>query len=122
MEDTIFDGEAHVLSEKFGYIADKVREIENISGLQEIIDEQLETYAEYLFENDKERVIEYLLSIFRMQVMRQCSDDHYQVIYRPPHMVSCLAQYGTLCLKFQRAENDNLDKKNAESRKGCCCR
>lgn len=117
MDEVIFDGEAHALSEKYGYIADLVDQLENVSELQGMIDEQLKVYANYLLENDKDRVIEYLTSILRMQVMRQCTDENYQVIYRPPHMVSCLSQHGTLCLKFQRAEKDNLDNKpNNESR------
>lgn len=45
------------------------------------------------------------------QVFQSNTPEHYQLIFRPPHMVSALAQYATLCIKFQRAKQDILGDK-----------
>jgi hypothetical protein len=106
--DPIFDGECHALSKKYGYVAKKLLGESAQKLDMDDIEELLLQYAEYLYENDKERVIEYLLSIFRTQVRHQSTDENYQVIYRPSWIISALSQFGTLCLKFERAEKDNL--------------
>lgn len=106
--DPIFDGKCHALSKKYGYVAKKLlRESDQKIDMHDI-EELLLQYAEYLYENDKKRVIEYLLRIFRTQVKHQSTDDNYQVIYRPYWIASFLAQFSTLSLKFERAEKDNL--------------
>lgn len=104
----IFDGECHSFSKKGGYIAKKLIEdfVQNLD--MNDVEELIIKYAEYLYENDKERVIQYLLKIFTTQVRHHITDENYQVIYRPAWIVSCLSQPGTLCLKFERAKKDNL--------------
>lgn len=108
--DPIFDGECHAISEEYAYIAKRIeipgREIIDLGD----VDEQLLKYCEYLTENDKKRVLGCLMSIFTREVRNLCTDDSYQIIYRPPWVSSILNQYGTLVLKFKRAEKDNLEK------------
>lgn len=113
MHDEILDGKPHVLSDRYGYIGHKIYvittdECSTSKKISEKIDEQLEIYAEYLFENDKETTVRYLMSVLTDQVYHSSIDKNYRLIYRPPHAVSCLSQYGTLCLEFERAKKDNL--------------
>ena len=108
MNDTIFDGKAHVLGEKYGYIAEIIHENLHHSNIHQYVEKLLEEYCNYLYENDKEIVIKYLIEVLMSQVFQFNTPEHYQVIFRPPHVISCLAQYATLCLKFKRAEKDNL--------------
>ncbi len=109
MIDPIFDEEVHVLSKEYGYIAKKIHEPKPENTLHELIDIQLLKFCEYLYLNDKEKVIDYLMQIFRLQVFHCSTDENFQIIYRPPYMASCLQQYATLCLKFKRSEKDNLE-------------
>lgn len=113
MDDTIFDGEAHALSKDYGYIANRIHEISDESKLSEYVNEQLVKYCDYLYANDKEKVCSYLIDIFKYQVYHG-STDELQLIFRPPHMVSCLSQFATLALKFKRAEKDNLEAKSEQ--------
>lgn len=112
MEDTIFDGEPHPLSEKYGYIAHRIHGNLEESNLCQYVEKSLEKYCNYLYENDKERVLKYLMEVLMFQVFQSNTPEHYQVIFRPPYMVSALAQYATLCLKFERAKKDTLEVKN----------
>ncbi|CAB4132286.1 hypothetical protein UFOVP256_15 [uncultured Caudovirales phage] len=114
MDDTIFDGEAHALSKDYGYIAKRIHEVADESKLSEYVDEQLVKFCDYLYENDKEKVCSYLMGIFKSQVFHGSTDENFQLIFRPPHMVSCLAQFATLALKFKRAEKDNLEAKSEQ--------
>lgn len=112
MEDTLFDGEPHVLSEKYGYIANRIHENIEQSNLHHYVEKSLDKYANYLYENDKEKVIKYLMEVLMFQVFQSSTPEDYQVIFRPPYMVSALAQYATLCLKFERSKKDNLEVKS----------
>lgn len=109
MIDTIFDGECRALpgSNEYGYIANKCGN--ELSELQGLIDKQLEKFAEYLCYNDKQETIRILTDVMRSQVLYGVTPDRYQIIHRPPWISSALEQYGTLILKFKRAEKDNLD-------------
>ncbi len=126
MNDTIFDGECHAISDDYGYIAARVIPGENccdeLKLLQKATDKQLAKYAEYLVNQDKEKAIDLLTDLFRSQVMTRCTPEDYQLIHRPPWIVSALAQYGTLVLKFKRSKKDNLGTKD-ETQKSwsrCC--
>lgn len=106
-----FDGECHSISESedFGYIASKINPGSDLESLQTEIEKKLYKYAEYLVNFDKEKAASLLTDIFRSQVMCGCTPDDYQIIHRPPWIASALAQYGTLILKFKRAQEDTLD-------------
>lgn len=123
MNDTIFDGECHPISPEYGYIASLVIPKETccdeLKELQAQTEKHLTKYAEYLVNQNKEKAIDLLTDLFRSQVMCGCTPEDYQLIHRPPWIVSALAQYGTLVLKFKRSKKDNLD----EPLKSCsrCC-
>ncbi len=110
MENVKFDGECHPIEncEDLGYIANLVNE--EISEFYEVIDKELQKYAEYLVLNDKEKSIKILTDVMRIQVLTGATPEDYQVIHRPSWMVNCLAQQGSVCLKFKRVKNDNLGK------------
>lgn len=103
-----YDGECHPISKEFAYIAKRIefREYETLDFQD--IHEQLLKYAEYLYDNDKKKILAYLMDKFNRQVRNFCTDESYQMIFKPSWLVSCLDQYGVLILKFKRAENDNL--------------
>lgn len=109
MHDAIFDGKCHVISEEYGYIAKKVEEdsLTNINFTNQS-EELIREYAEYLFKNNKEKVIEYILHNLRSQIYAFKTEDNFQIIYRPPWITSCLAQCGTFVLRFKRSKNDKL--------------
>jgi hypothetical protein len=110
MKHPIFDGECHAIpdSEEYAYIAHKVGNDEK--EIQKKIEQQIEKFAEYLYENDKDEVISLLTDVFRAQIMCGCTPERYQIIHRPPWVVGALAQYGTIALKFKRSEEDDLDE------------
>jgi len=118
MEDYIFDGEAHALSKDYGYIAKIIHEEAFENTLTEYVNEQLVKYCDYIYANDKEKVIKYLFEVFKGQVVSGSTDENFKLIYRPPHivssmaqhMVSSLAEFSTLAWKFKRAEKDNLER------------
>ncbi len=111
MHETIFDGEAHLLSDQYGYIAIKVDESVQLDSFIDIAAPQVRKYCEYLYENDREKVIEYLMKIFTQQIhCGNCNED-FQIIFRPACVVGDLNKYGTLAIKFKRSENDNLERK-----------
>jgi hypothetical protein len=105
MDKYIFDGEPHALDKEYGYIITRIYEKEtDQENLQDQIHIHVKKFAEYLYQNDKERTIECLLD--------GLSYNDYEVIYRPAHIVSVLAQFSTLAIKFKRSKNDNLDIKS----------
>lgn len=108
IEEIVFDGEVHALSKDYAYISKRVYETECQKNLMEHVNEHLIKYCEYLYLNDKDKVINYLMSIFSKQVYNFCTDKNYKVIFTPPYLSSCLAQFATLSLKFERVKNDNL--------------
>ena len=114
MRDVIFDGEPHALSKDYGYIANIIHGEVDTSKLSEYSYEQLIKYCEYIYLNDKENVIGYLISMFKDKVFIGSTDKNLQLIFRPPHMASCLAQFATLALKFKRAEEDNLGEPSGQ--------
>ena len=125
MENPIFDGECHAVpdSKEYGYIAARIDSLsqfnDELKQLQRNVDMQLRKYSEYLVNHDKEKSIELLTDIFRSQVICGYTPEDYKIIHRPPWIVSALAQYGTLVIKFKRSKKDNLD----EVPQGCsrCC-
>ncbi len=106
MDDVILDGKCHAISKSYGVFG---KYIPKLTFDLEDADDLLNKYAEYLYKNDKQKVIDYLLSIFRKQVAQMTTDDNFQIIFKPPYITSISAQNGTLCLKFIRSENDDLD-------------
>lgn len=125
MEYPNFDGECHAVpgSKEFGYIAARVDAVadthENLKHLQTKVEEQLKKYSEYLVNQYKEKAIDILTDVFRAQVRCGCTPEDYQLIHRPPWVVSAIAQYGTLVLKFKRSEKDILDD-GSKSCSRCC--
>jgi len=104
-----FDGEPHALNSEYGYIIKRIYEEEvDHDSLHDQIQIHLKKFAEYLYANDKERTVQCMLNGW--------SYEDYEVIYRPAHIVSALAQFSTLAIKFKRSKNDNLDEKSDKDR------
>jgi hypothetical protein len=115
MENYIFDGKPHILDRKYGYITKKIIPMDlriDRSSFMDEVDSLLENYVEYLYENDKDKVIRYLMEVLRQQSYNFHTDECYQLIYHPPHLSGCLGQHAILSLKFTRADNDNLWSNN----------
>lgn len=108
MDKYIFDGEPHALNSEYGYIIKRIHEPFEHEKLNDYVIIHLKKFAEYLYANDKERTIQCLLNGW--------SYEDYEVIYRPAHIVSALAQFSTLAIKFKRSKNDNLDEKSDKDR------
>lgn len=104
----IFDGEPHILSESYGYIANKVHDKDCCSDVHKHIEKQIRKYCEYLYENNKEKTIDYLMQVLMRQVDCCSTDEDFKIIFRPAYLSGCLSLYGTVAIKFKRAENDNL--------------
>lgn len=104
MEKYIFDAEPHALDKETGYILKKIdsSKLTNEYMKEEIL-ELYKKYAQYLIACDKEKATEYIMKIFE-----QLDGFEEGIVYRPPHMVGPLAQYGTLAFKFKRALDDTL--------------
>jgi len=119
MEYPNFDGECHAIpgSKDYGYVAHRVGV--EIKEVQDKIELEIGKYAEYLYAHDKEEVLRILTDVMRAQVMHGYTLDNYQIIHRPPWIVSALAQYGTIVLKFKRSKKDNLDE-GYQSCSRCC--
>ena len=108
MEEYIFDGEPHALNEKLGYILTKLDTSDKELELKEEVLKTYKKYAEYLIACDREKAIEYIIRSFRHFLDFDQTPEDTSLVYRPPHVVGPLAQYGTLSLKFKRAPNDTL--------------
>jgi len=112
----IADENIHTLSKDFGYILKEFDEIEliNTTSIHEISIEFIRKYAEYIYEFDKEKVIEILVNKFSPTI-NGCMPEEVQLIYRPQMKSDSLKIDGvllnkaSLALKFKRAKNDNLD-------------
>jgi hypothetical protein len=107
MDDTNFDGECHALTEKHGYIAKRISCQTDATSGRKCIDELFKKYAEYLYENDREKTINYLISLLKGEIRADLGDD-FQLIHQPFWLICSLAQYGTLGMKFKRSKHDNL--------------
>ena len=108
MEEYIFDGEPHAIDSKLAYILKKVDPSEKEFDMEQEFMDMYRKYAEYLYESDKEKVIQYLMKIFNHYVTFDESVPDTTRIYRPPHMSNALSQYATMALKFNRSEKDTL--------------
>lgn len=109
------DGEIHALSNDWAYLIKKIKEFNiNIdhTEIQEAQREFYKKYAEYIYNFNKEKAIEMILEkLTTCNLLGYTPDDH-QFIYRPPEVMDCLAQFGTIALKFRRAQKDNLGEKD----------
>lgn len=114
MEDIICDGEVHAISQDYGYICNRIFEKLDKETLSDYVNQQLIKFIDYLYINDKEKIVDYLINIFNYQVIHNIKDENYDVIFRPEIMSNSLAQFSTLALKFKRAENDNLEVKSEQ--------
>jgi hypothetical protein len=112
MDNYIFDGEPHALNSEYGYLIKRINEPFEHEKLDGYVSIQLKKFAEYLYHFDKNKVIEYLIEILKSQIFHEGSSKDYEIIYRPAHMVGCLAEFSTLALKFKRSKNDNLEEKS----------
>lgn len=108
MEDYIFDGEPHALNKELAYILKKIHPERKDFDLKEECMSIYRKYAEYLYANDKDEVIEYLMKVFNHHLTFEEDVPGTSMVMRPPHMVSVLAQYGSLALKFKRVSEDTL--------------
>jgi len=107
MDNYILDGEPHALDKKTAYILQKIEDTSR-ENVHEMTVSFLRKYAEYLYQNDKEKVMEYLMKIFENMLDFDKTPKGTSLIYRPPHIASSLSQYGTLAFKFVRAKEDTL--------------
>lgn len=111
MSDIKNDGEIHPLSEEFAYISEYVERsnccFQEISRLQKKF---LKKYADYLYEFNKEKAIEMILENIENYHFLGASESDFQMIYRPPYIVSSLATRGCVGLKFKRSKNDKIGK------------
>lgn len=108
MEDYIYDSEPHAIDAELAYILKKIDPSKKELDMKSEILAMYKKYAEYLLACDKEKALEYIMKVFQHYVDFEEAPDGANVIYRPPHMVGPLAQYGSLALKFQRAKEDTL--------------
>lgn len=114
MEDYIYDGEIHSLSNDFAYILKKIEVCKTLSGdehLKEIRKYICKKYIEYLYTFGKDD----LINILTNEIMNSFSFIHsslngVEFIYKPPSENSPLNQYATMALKFKRFKNDGLNK------------
>ncbi len=115
MEEPIFDGKVHKLDDKFGYIAHRVFEEMTPLALRLYTEKALLEYAKYLYENDRDTTISFLMDMLEREALdKNTHDEYYTIIYRPAHLGSCLSTYSTVCLKFNRSKDDNIDNKQQE--------
>lgn len=108
MEDYIYDSEPHALDDKLAYILKKVDPYTKGFDLKDEVMAMYKKYAEYLMANDKEKALEYMMKVFQHYVDFEQAPENTSLVYRAPHTVSPLAQYGSLALKFERAKEDTL--------------
>lgn len=106
-----FDGKIHALSDKHAYVLEEVAydkfydlTIDEIKPefVKEFKDKFFAEYADYLLKVDQKKVRELLIKILSL-----LKEEHIQYVVRPPWIVSCLAQQGTICAKFERSPNDH---------------
>jgi hypothetical protein len=107
MDDYIYDGEPHALDKDFAYMLKRVEDTSR-ENVHEITLSFLNKYAEYLYQNDKETVIEYLMNAFQGMLAFDKMPPETSLTYRPPHLVSAIAQFGTIAFKFPRSNEDTL--------------
>ncbi len=111
-----FDGKIHAISKDYAAILKKTHVdvqltiMDGLSSLSELVKDYSHQYAEYLYEFNKEKVIKILEEKISELGINGCTfDEDYSFIYRPPHSIDPISQYGSIALKFKRAEKDNLD-------------
>ena len=135
----ILDGEIHVLSDEWAYIA-VFLDYENLDNpLDEVPRELYATkknfimkYINYLYDNlecedflrylpssKKDSKNFYFIGSPRWGPLTLEDSENFQFIYRPPWVFSILSQKSTFALKFKRLPNDNFrneekDEKNNE--------
>lgn len=105
----IFDGNIHALNEKLAYIIEVLPNDLKPHEVKEKHIEMMQKYAHYLYENDKDSVIEWLMKIFESNISIGAPIERVTSIYRPASMNDALAQNATMAIKFTRAEKDNLN-------------
>lgn len=111
MNDPIFDGEPHILSDEQGYIAHRIDAYCSIRDINNHVKKLANSYATYIYENDRKRAIECLSEMLEIQMCTCNTDSNYSLTLKPAHMVSWLAEFAIIFIKFERLDNDNLEKK-----------
>lgn len=107
MKDPIFDGEIHIIDEKYAYMTERIDKSLDEEHLYKKMDNFIFKYAEYLYENDKDKVMNYLIKSLTQEVGLSCTPEDYKIIFKP-YINDRLNQFATLTLKFIRAVKDNL--------------
>lgn len=104
MDEYIFDGKIHPLSEDFAYITERFEEDKSFLQMMELRKRLLTEYIKYLIKNDPDKCMEILLNHFSFTDY----SDKFMFIHRPSWIVGALSQYATFSLKFKREKNDDL--------------
>lgn len=104
-----FDGKPHIINDKYGYICFRTP-CENFQTFNAInLENQLYLeYIEYLINNKSKDLENILLNIFMRSKIQNTLIEKYNMIYKPSYMIGQTALYGTLVLKFERIQNDNI--------------
>lgn len=105
MENYIADGEIHAISKEWAYILKEIDEIkidETDLKFNKLRTELYEKYSQYLYDFDKEKVMEIIFE-YMCKFLFNTPED-FCLIYRP--------EFGknkaTFALKFKRSDEDNL--------------
>lgn len=106
--DYIYDKEIHVLNKEYAYILGSYDKDLKQHEINEELDEFFKKYCAYLIENDKQKVVEYLMKIFRNYLSMDKLPEDTSMNYLSPWSTDILSQRASLSLKFKRKPNDNL--------------
>lgn len=99
------DGKPYSLSDNYAYIMKKFEHNTSHTEIQKIKTEMLREYIRYEIKNNPESVIDKVINSYEFEID---FDSNYRFIYRPAYMVSSLAQYAIVVLRFKRSPNDGL--------------
>ena len=103
MDQQIYDGKCHALTDDLGYIIRIIDPSKSFLEIKMIEMEIIREYARYLFENQKEVCLDIMC-----QHLSFGRSEEFSIIYRPPWLCGSLAQNAQLAIKFKRIKNDNL--------------
>lgn len=107
------DAQIHALNSERAYIL-KVLDEDDITISEECItftslrDDFYHKYAEYLYNFNKEKTIEYIVDRLRLFYFR--TPNEFVLSFQPKIESGSLKQNARFCLKFDRSIKDNLDE------------
>jgi hypothetical protein len=97
-EEEAADGQIHFLNDDFGYILKRI-DSSSLDNLLTAHSQMIEEYAKYLMKHESEKALEILCG----HLLYDYQED-FQLNYRPPWVVSSLAQNAIVTLKFKRID------------------